>query len=165
MLPYDLRMANGRTKRITHEVLTTISIHPETQQELVLDVLAKATHAVILGLPWLRDQNPEIDWRNQKISLRHDTDARVLNMPAQRHAVLADEETMKNIASMTMDSRDKEIPRYKSITPTKTTKVSSQHVREGRKSATPEIPVKPKTTKVPQIPAPYKQFNDYSQKN
>ena len=67
--PYPLHVANGEPmpneERITHEVRqVTLSIQ-EHEEKIDLDVFGLATHDIILGLPWLREHNPRIDWKSK----------------------------------------------------------------------------------------------------
>jgi hypothetical protein len=49
--------------RITHEVNKVELRIQEHQEVITFDVFGLATYDVILGLPWLREHNPRIDWR------------------------------------------------------------------------------------------------------
>ena len=67
--PYPLYVASGepmpKGNKITEEVRqVTLSIQ-EHEEELDLDVLGLAIHDIILGLPWLREHNPRIDWTSK----------------------------------------------------------------------------------------------------
>ena len=69
---YPLHVANGQPMpgeaKITHEVTrVTLSIQNH-QEEIDLDVFGLATHDIILGLPWLREHNPRIDWKSKTFS-------------------------------------------------------------------------------------------------
>jgi hypothetical protein len=49
--------------RITHEV-SKVELRIQKHQEVItFDVFRLATYNVILGLPWLREHNPRIDWK------------------------------------------------------------------------------------------------------
>ena len=67
--PYPLHVANGEPmpneERITHEVRqVTLSIQ-EHEEKIDLDVFGLATHDIILGLLWLQEHNPRIDWKSK----------------------------------------------------------------------------------------------------
>ncbi|MBN6743054.1 hypothetical protein JKG47_21715 [Acidithiobacillus sp. MC6.1] len=38
-------------------------------EEIQFDLVAMGTHAVILGMPWLRFHNPQIDWWKERITM------------------------------------------------------------------------------------------------
>ena len=62
---YPLHVANGQPMpdeaRITHEVTGVTLRIQEHQEEMTFDVFGLATHDIILGLPWLRKHNPQIN--------------------------------------------------------------------------------------------------------
>ena len=65
--PYPLQVANGApmpdNDTIRYEVRNVELLIQEHREEITLDILEMATHDIILGLPWLRKHNPEIDWK------------------------------------------------------------------------------------------------------
>lgn len=66
---HEVIVANGaRAGIIRHEVNEWIQVSPLKESLVRLSVFGLATHDIILGLPWLRDQNPRIDWKNRVIS-------------------------------------------------------------------------------------------------
>lgn len=115
---YPLRVANGKLmpeeSRVTHEVVARLKIHNH-HEEIRLDVFETATHDVILGLPWLRKHNPDIDWKNRKLSLRCDCGT-TASKPTQRTLQLVDEKEINNISShetrqdRAVDSTDADCP-------------------------------------------------------
>jgi len=48
--PYEITMANGHSKWITHEVYATLTDKHGSQTRVTLDVFELATHDIILGL-------------------------------------------------------------------------------------------------------------------
>ena len=97
--PYTVTMAStNATKRITHEVTVDLKLALEYENRITLDVLGTAAHDVILGLPWLRDHNPHVDWKANRISWSH-TKARMDSIPSHAHAEMEDEKTIARIAS------------------------------------------------------------------
>jgi hypothetical protein len=45
---------------IKHKVITKLNIQGH-YKKICLDVFGLAAHNIILGLPWLREHNPQID--------------------------------------------------------------------------------------------------------
>jgi hypothetical protein len=73
--PYSLFTVDGDTigsnkGRVTHEtdslLMTMLRGHTE---EIQLDLVAMGTHSVILGMPWLKLHNPQIDWWKGRITM------------------------------------------------------------------------------------------------
>jgi hypothetical protein len=73
--PYRLSVIDGETigsnkGMVTHETdaleMKMLKGHVE---EIQFDLVAMGTHAVILGMPWLRDHNPQIDWWRERITM------------------------------------------------------------------------------------------------
>ena len=64
--PYGIYVVNGQplpeSGGMTHET-HPITLHNRkyTERAITFDVLNMATHDVILGMPWLRKNNPRID--------------------------------------------------------------------------------------------------------
>jgi hypothetical protein len=95
--PYSLRMGNGQTSIIRHEVLgVPLDIHAH-HEKIDLDYFGLATHDVILGLPWLRKHNPRVDWKNHKLSL-DDCDC-TSSLDPTHLSEMVDEKTYNNMAS------------------------------------------------------------------
>jgi hypothetical protein len=82
---------------ISHEVTTTILVHKKPTK-VTLDVFGLAAHDIILGLPWLRETNPVIDWKRKKLSFEARGSTRS-SKPAHWQRPMADEMTLNNIAS------------------------------------------------------------------
>jgi transposase InsO family protein len=140
--PYTAVLADKSMKQIRHEVCADLSLTPGQTHRVKLDVFETAAHDIILGLPWLRDHNPDIDWKNQRVSLGNTTDARTPKVPVQTHAALADEKTIKNIASQPTvpKNKKKKRSRHKGVNSAERLKVSASAARKGEKSVTPNIP-------------------------
>jgi Retroviral aspartyl protease len=67
--PQPVLVIDGRPLRsgpITHHAQTKLTIGHH-QEALSLDAIGIANYPVILGMPWLRQHNPEIDWRRNKL--------------------------------------------------------------------------------------------------
>jgi transposase InsO family protein len=99
--PYPLHVANGERMPnesiIKHEAMTKLDIQGH-QEKICLDIFGLAAHDVILGLPWLQEHNPQIDWITRTLSLKNCASTHS-SKPAQRQCSLADEKTINNIAS------------------------------------------------------------------
>jgi len=118
--PYPLRVANGEPmpeeSEITHEVTAVPLQIQRHHEELTLDAFGMATHDVILGLPWLRKHNPDIDWKNRRLSLERCGCGTTTSKPTQRTLQLVDEKEINNISShktrqdRAVDSTDAECP-------------------------------------------------------
>ena len=98
---YELHVANGEQmpheSTIKHEVTTRLNIQGY-QRRIHLDVFGLAAHDLILGLPWLRENNPQIDWGKGSISFRNHTDTPGSG-PTHQRRLMVDEKTINNIAS------------------------------------------------------------------
>jgi hypothetical protein len=99
---YPLHVANGQPMpeeaKITHEVTgVTLSIQ-DHQEKMTFDVFGLATHDIILGLPWLRKHNPQIDWKKKMFLFECcGTDA-TTSQPTHRRHTMVDERKVNNIA-------------------------------------------------------------------
>jgi len=73
--PYSLYLVDGDTigsnkGRVTHETdRVTMKMLKGHTEEIQLDLVALGTHSVILGVPWLKAHNPQIDWWKERIIL------------------------------------------------------------------------------------------------
>jgi len=132
--PYEITMANGHSKWITHEVYATLTDKHESQTRVTLDVFELATHDIILGLPWLQDQNPVINWKKRTVLLEVDQSA-TTPTPAQRTTQLADERMILNI-----NSTNKMDGQTSRIASTKMTMVFGHRVGEEEHRALLKIP-------------------------
>jgi len=59
-------MANGEFKWVTEETHTEAIIQGDSQK-LTFDVLKSIKYDAILGMPWLREKNPRIDWISKEL--------------------------------------------------------------------------------------------------
>jgi transposase InsO family protein len=97
--PDEVMTVDGTRKIIRHQVDVDLGLFSGEQRKVTLDVFEEATHDVILGLPWLKDRNPYIDWVEQTISLDGGRDANHANVPTQDTKLLVDEKTVTRTAS------------------------------------------------------------------
>src|SRR4051794_6272478 len=74
--PYKVKLADKTTldvDRFAANIKLEIQDHTDT---LDLDVLPLEGNDIILGKPWLRKHNPDIDWRENKITLQDESGKR-----------------------------------------------------------------------------------------
>ena len=73
--PYQLFLVDGdkigsNNGKVTHETdrlsMTMLRGHTE---DIQFDIVAMGAHTVILGMPWLRLHNPQIDWWEERITM------------------------------------------------------------------------------------------------
>jgi hypothetical protein len=106
---YTALTASGRpmpgNTTIDEEVTATIQIQ-KRQWTISLDVLGLAAHDIVLGLPWLRESNPNIDWVNRKLSFT-DQNSTVDLVPVHQQSLMTDEKMINNITSATRSSRQR----------------------------------------------------------
>jgi hypothetical protein len=73
--PIPLFVIDGRpiaSGAVTHSVTLNMGIAGQIHRQTIdFDVTTLGTYPVILGTPWLRQQNPQIDWRSNSV-LIHD---------------------------------------------------------------------------------------------
>jgi hypothetical protein len=69
--PRNIHMLNGslpKTGKVWHKVALRFTCQgiPSTAEFLVCPI---GDNHTILGMPWLKDQNPDINWKDQKVTL------------------------------------------------------------------------------------------------
>jgi len=116
---------------VSDEVVTNLYIQGQNQR-LRLDVFDLADHDIILGIPWLREYNPQIDWITRTLSWKNCDDT-TSSKPAHRQRSMVDEKTIRRIASKPTRKRQK------AVTSTDRRK-SLPDVRVLEKRVTPDIP-------------------------
>lgn len=136
---YELHVANGeqmpQESLIKHEVLTTLDIQGH-QWKGCLDVFGLAAHDIILGLPWLREINPQINWEKGSISFANRNSTTGLK-PTHRQRSMVDEKTINNMTS-------------------KKTQVASQPVDRAKQRNS--LPTVQEQRATPNIPKEYRKF-------
>ena len=130
-------------ERITHEVRqVTLSIQ-EHEEKIDLDVFGLATHDIILGLPWLREHNPRIDWKSKVFQFECcGTDAPA-SQPTHRQSSMVDESNIAkqcNIAERKANSTKTSSQCRKVDSADTETRPTDHEARVQENSATPEIP-------------------------
>ncbi|KAI1686157.1 reverse transcriptase [Pyrenophora tritici-repentis] len=141
---YPLHVANGEPmpgeQEITHEVRqVTLNIQGH-QEKIDLDVFGLATHDIILGLPWLREHNPRIDWKSKTFSFECcGTDA-TTSQPTHCQSTMVDERKLNNIAKKKRASTKDGLKKQGSDSADAGTEPPGRQTRVLEKRATPEIP-------------------------
>jgi hypothetical protein len=125
---------------ITHEVTgVTLSIQ-DHQENLDLDVFGLATHDIILGIPWLREHNPRIDWKSREFSFECCGLDATTSQPTHHTKLMVDERKINNIAKGKRTSHKNGL-RKRGFDSTDTeTAPSDREVRVLEKRVTPDIP-------------------------
>ena len=129
-------------ERITHKVRqVTLSIQ-EHKEKIDLDVFGLATHDIILGLPWLREHNPRIDWKSKVFQFECcGTDA-TASQPTHQQSLMVDKSNIAkqcNIAEKKANSTGSSQSRKPNLADTET-RPTDHEARVQENSATPEIP-------------------------
>ena len=75
--PYELMLIDGEPHShddgwITKETVPIVMKIQDYQEEIVLDAVPLGGHDMVLGAPWLRKHNPQIDWTSGKILWKQD---------------------------------------------------------------------------------------------
>jgi hypothetical protein len=70
--PIKLTLFGGsKAQDITHQAFADLNIRGFTQK-LKFEVTTLSHFAIVLGLPWLREYNPNIDWKNEVIEFKEE---------------------------------------------------------------------------------------------
>jgi hypothetical protein len=88
-------MIDGTLRAIIREAYVEVYVTPYTKHGITFDVFDLASYDVVLGLLWLRDYNPDINWKNQLILLKKVKDALSFSIPAMEYEDLLDKKTKK----------------------------------------------------------------------
>ena len=75
--PYELMLIDGEPHShddgwIMKETVPIVMKIQDYQEEIVLDAVPLGGHDMVLGAPWLRKHNPQIDWMSGKILWKQD---------------------------------------------------------------------------------------------
>ena len=60
--PFTAR--DGRVDEETKPLPVAIQ---QRHEELTLDIVGMASHDTVLGIPWLKEHNPEVDWKKRVV--------------------------------------------------------------------------------------------------
>jgi hypothetical protein len=77
---------------IDYEVNTTLHIYGH-KQRICLDVMRLADYDIILGIPWLREHNLQIDWITQTLSWKN-CESTTSSKPTHWQRSIVDEKTI-----------------------------------------------------------------------
>jgi transposase InsO family protein len=139
---YRLHVASGaempHDAAVTHETTAMVTIQ-NYNMRIPLDVFGSAADDIILGLPWLKESNPQIDWVNRKLSFGSERRNRPL--PAHRKNSMADEKMINNIITSHQTHLRKKM-------------VNDQDIRQ----EPPDITETLEKRVTPDIPAEYREF-------
>ena len=108
--PYLLHVGNGELLpgqgKITHECRNLPLDIGGHQEKITLDIIDTANHDIILGLPWLRKHNPNIDWTTQQLSMRR-CKCKYNARPTREANPPVEEKRIGYMASMTASKKTK----------------------------------------------------------
>ena len=63
-------LGEGRVTRETRPMMLRIG---ENEERIIFDIMPMQTHQIVLGTPWLRKNNPQIDWKSNTVQLKGTT--------------------------------------------------------------------------------------------
>ena len=158
---YDLIAIDGnplleQDGRVTRETLTLLMLIERHYEEISFDILAMARHNVVLGLLWLHQHNPLIDWRRRVLSFGR-CNCVTTSQPMRRQRSTIDEKTRprRNLAALTKDHT------HKSDSTDTSTDQPGQQVRGSRLNAPTEYHELARIAKGPlkDIPAIYSKWD------
>ena len=92
--PYKLRvidrsvLSEGRVHRETRPLQIKIQRH---HKDVTLDITDIASHNIVLGTPWLKENNPKIDWVTGRIKFGSQGNA-TLDQPTHQQRTMVDKE-------------------------------------------------------------------------
>jgi hypothetical protein len=89
---YVLVVANGKEIRVSEETLPVKMSTQRHHEDITFDVVELATQDIYLGMPWLRQHNPSMDWRKGVLRFEK-CDHFTAPQPAHRQRTMVDEKT------------------------------------------------------------------------
>jgi len=105
--PMQVYMVNGESEWITDQVHIKAIILGDSQ-ELTFDVLNSIKYDAILGMPWLREKNPRIDWISKELY----TTENVYEIPEQPEMSLSEHKPWDHEIPLLNDKQPKWMPLY-----------------------------------------------------
>jgi len=138
--PREIYLADGKPSAmgpVTH--ITKVPMDISSHRELAtLQVANLQNHEVILGMPWLREHNPMIDWNDKRITFKSErcTTWRLKSSPVA-YAVPEDKALEENLITRFSKVQAKKGPTTKNG-PT----ANDQRVRDKKLSAEARMPMK-----------------------
>ena len=91
--PYQLQIADGSnllSGDVNREMIPLDVAYQRHHKEITFDVVRMANHHIILGAPWLRKQNPIIDWKTGVLIFR-ETDSVISSERTHRQRLMVHE--------------------------------------------------------------------------
>lgn len=83
--PQTIHLADGG-QQLTQGIASSLLLQMDQYQERVdLAVLPLSGYDVILGMPWLEDHNPHINWRDKSVSFHHENHHHTLRSDSMLH--------------------------------------------------------------------------------
>lgn len=97
LYPLRVTLADGSQRTITRQVYIHMTIPSEKHGYRLLAHVIPSPHPIILGQPWLRYANPQIDWQARTIgSIRQNLLPRSVNIPATANTTSATLSSVNN---------------------------------------------------------------------
>nr|POF20557.1 retrotransposon-like protein 1 [Quercus suber] len=88
---YELVAVDGSAlPGVLEETVPLQLVTQRHHEDIILDVVEMANHHIVLGMPWLRQHNPTIDWKSRMLRFQ-ECDCVVDSRPAHRQRSVADE--------------------------------------------------------------------------
>ncbi|CAD0043000.1 unnamed protein product [Aureobasidium pullulans] len=88
---YELVAVDGSAlPGVSEETVPLQLVTQRHHEDIILDVVEMANHHIVLGMPWLRQHNPTIDWKSRMLRFQ-ECDCVVDSRPAHRQRSVADE--------------------------------------------------------------------------
>ena len=95
---YELMAVDGSAlPGVTEETLRIELVVQSHHEDIILDVVEMANHHIVLGMPWLKQHNPTIDWRSKVLRFQG-CDCVVDPRPTHRQRSVVDERKGHNQA-------------------------------------------------------------------
>ncbi|CAD0056184.1 unnamed protein product [Aureobasidium pullulans] len=88
---YELVAVDGSAlPGVSEETVPLQLVTQRHHEDIIFDVVEMANHHIVLGMPWLRQHNPTIDWKSRMLRFQ-ECDCVVDSRPAHRQRSVADE--------------------------------------------------------------------------
>ena len=71
--PYQLTMANRQTELVCYKMQSMEIVTRHHAERIHLDIIELATQNIYLGMPWLKEHNPVVNWRTEVLTFRNCT--------------------------------------------------------------------------------------------
>ena len=94
---YELMAVDGSAlPGVTEETVPLSLVTQRHREDIILDVVEMANHHIVLGMPWLRQHNPVIDWKTRVLRFEQ-CDCVVDTHPTHRQRSMVDEKQSLNM--------------------------------------------------------------------